>query len=127
MPRLIAMGVKAMGNASYIIIRDYANRWRAESFFDLGEKRRLSISTKKTSAGRVQAFASVATIDGAWMTHKLFSDYARAVISEKRMATEKAIKEIHEKALAMAPEIIAEAAAHYGEATKKIVRVGAAA
>lgn len=105
-----------MQNASYTISRDYANRWLAESYFDLGEKRRLSISTKKTSAGRVQAFASVATIDGAWMTHKLFSDYARAVISEKRMATEKAVREIHEKALAIAPEIIAEAMAHYEKA-----------
>jgi len=105
-----------MENASYTISRDYANRWKAESWFDIGEKRRLTISTKKTSAGRVQAFASVATMDGAWASHVIFQDYARAVISEKRVATEKAVKEIHEKALAMAPEIIAEAAAHYERA-----------
>lgn len=105
-----------MKNASYTMRRDYANRWQAESSFDLGEKRRLTISTKKTSAGRVQAFASVATMDGAWATHKLFSDYARFMISEKRVATEKAIKEIHERALAMAPDIIAEAAAFYERA-----------
>ena len=105
-----------MQNASYTMRRDYANRWLAESWFNLGEKRRLTISTKKTSGGYVQAFASVAIVNDYWMTHEIFSDYARAVISEKRVATEKAVKEIHEKALAMAPDIIAEAAAFYERA-----------
>jgi hypothetical protein len=105
-----------MQNASYTMRRDYANRWLAESWFNLGEKRRLTISTKKTGGGYVQAFASVATMDGAWASHVIFQDYARTVISEKRVATEKAIKDVHEKALAMAPEIIAEVAAFYERA-----------
>lgn len=100
--------------------------WRAKTEMDLpgitlnegmiGETTKqgmLTISTSKTSRG-LETGASVAFRDGRFMTHRLYQDFnARFAASDSR-CTEKAIRTMHDAALAKLPTILECAYKHYG-------------
>ncbi len=75
----------------------------------------LTIRTAKMSRGGLQTSASVAFRSGMFMSHLLYQDYNVAVERNDSRCTEKAIRTLHDKALAILPELIVEATAHYAK------------
>ena len=97
--------------------------WQAKTEIDLegvtlteGDKVKpaiLTISTRKTSRG-LETGCSVAFRDGMFMTHRLYEDFnARFAASDAR-CTEKAIRTMHDDALAKLDTIKTAALEHYG-------------
>lgn len=75
----------------------------------------LTISTSKTSRG-LETGCSVAFRDDMFMTHRLYEDFNARFAAKDTRCTEKAIREMHDAALAKLDTIKAAALAHYGVA-----------
>lgn len=85
---------------------------------DIGD-RILKLRTYKNSRGVIESFASVSVIvdRGGYKMEQtvIFGDFTKTVYrSDATRATEKTVREAHEKALEQWPQVIAEAKAFYG-------------
>jgi hypothetical protein len=93
--------------------------FEAETVIDLGfDRRQLRIHTGKRSRG-LQCTAHVVQVseDGKSFTMVLFQDFNQIVVPvEKKRCTERAINDMHEKALMHVDTIIADAKLHYKQA-----------
>lgn len=105
-----------MNATSYTFGRNMRNELKAKSAIPLGiERRELRIETQKRSRG-LSAHASVVQVsaDGLSFTWAPFSDFSESVEADpSARCTEKAIRAMHERALAKLPALIARAAKHY--------------
>ena len=100
--------------------------WQAKTEIDLegvtlteGDKVKqgvLTISTRKTPRG-LESSASVAFRDGMFMTHRLYQDFTARMAASDVRCTEKAIRTMHDAALAKLPTIIECARKHYKAGT----------
>lgn len=90
----------------------------------MGDRPVIGLLTIATSKGRNE-LSSRATIgfkgDG-FVTHRMFTDYSQPVASSASRCTEKAIRELHAKALDKLPDILASVAAHYGTTVERMQR-----
>lgn len=73
----------------------------------------LTISTRKTSRG-LETGISVAFRDGMFMTHRLYEDFNARYAASAARCTEKAIRTMHDEALAKLETLKDHAYAHYG-------------
>ena len=88
--------------------------WKAETYIDLGNNRELHFTTMKRSSGVMVTTANVVRVSDGICSFVVFQDYSEAVVSEKLgRATEKAVREQHQKALLRLEEVMAKMRAHY--------------
>ena len=81
-----------------IIRKDVRGNWKAEDDLDIGDNRRLKVSTFKDSGGYLVTTASVCTVDGMWETHKVHEDFSKRLEkSAPSRITEKAVGLQHGK------------------------------
>jgi hypothetical protein len=96
--------------------------WKAEDVFPLDQRteegeRRLTVSTYKIDATIIsRASVSLHRPDGVY-THRIGygagGDFSRRIIAQPGRGTEKAVAAQHAQALAMVPQLLIEAKAHY--------------
>ena len=99
--------------------KDYSGAWRAEGVATLGETsegtRKLELTTSKTRGGiAANANVYIYKSDGSKVT-EIFGDYCKRgiALTPCKRVTEKAIKEVHSRALHELDAIIAEATIFY--------------
>jgi hypothetical protein len=97
------------------ISRDLRGAWQGQSFVPLENNRAVRLSTLKTHSGAIVSSATVVTMETMGFVYQPFSDYHKRLIVSNVRATEKAVMDQHEKALAMLDEIKAEIAAFYAK------------
>ena len=100
----------------YVLTRREGGALAAESIYPLRfDRRELRILTMKGSRGLFcNAQCVQVSADGRSYTFAMFSDY-RKVMAEDRAAraTERAIRALHESAMAGLPAVVAACRAHY--------------
>lgn len=80
------------------IRKDVRGNWKADDDLDIGDKRRLKVSTFKRSNGNLVTTATVATVDGVWESHALYVDFSRTLeVSSPKRITSKAVEIQHGK------------------------------
>lgn len=98
------------------------NGWQATTYFPMGEakdhfdrpaERRLRINTSKSSRGGISTFASCVLEREGIISFAIGGDYSKTVASESVRCTEKAVREQHQRALALAEQILADARTFY--------------
>jgi len=99
--------------------KDYSGAWRAESTATLGETsegtRKLELTTLKVRGGiAASANVFIYKVDGSKVT-EIFGDFCKRGIAftECGRVTEKAVKEVHSRALLEIEVIIEEAEVFY--------------
>lgn len=93
----------------------------AENYASEQGIRVLRFSTWKTDRGEIVLNASVHVQAGNFESHGIFGDYSKTLHREKRMATQRAIEEIHAKHILQLPTVMAEVKAKYGIAEEVAV------
>jgi hypothetical protein len=88
---------------------------RLEFTKDLGNNKQLSIVTKKFKAGFIDTIASVGTVEGGFVSHLLFQDFYKTVISTPcDRITVKKLSEQHLKVISnLLSSILTEVGVHY--------------
>lgn len=86
--------------------------WFAESFIELGNKA-IQITTCKRSNGCISTTAKGVRRDGNFISHTLFIDFNKTYASEKKNATEKAVRTQHEQVLTLKDQILDDYKVHY--------------
>ena len=75
---------------------------------------RVTLSTHKAyRGGGIEARASVARHREGFMTTDLFGDFSRSILKHPSRGTEKAIRTLHEQALALVPALLDEIESFY--------------
>jgi hypothetical protein len=107
-----------------IVAKTLHGYWQAESRHHISGTRVLVITTSRDTdrAGRVTGISSYAkgcVVEGAFLAHmapigKSWGDFRRTVIFEAgKRATEKSVREMHQKALANLDALMADVRQHY--------------
>ena len=94
----------------------------AETLIPMHGRRELHITTFKRSNGGVTSAAQCVEVsaDRRTTSFAIFSDYRRTLAHDPKMrATEKNIRALHEQALKLADEALAEAKAKHPETTQE--------
>lgn len=91
--------------------------WRAEDVFDFQGSHRMAIKTYKIN-GKLVSHAAVNEYGAGFCTHRYGmgggGDFGKYIIvTPGGRATEKAVAEQHARAIAMLPQLMDEARAHY--------------
>lgn len=71
--------------------------WACESQIDLNDDLVLIIHTTKRFSGNLVTTAQVSKWEGQMLSHAPFSDFNKTLISESKVATQKATKAQHER------------------------------
>lgn len=88
--------------------------WDAKSYFEFdGTAWQLCLHTSKRERGGLSTFATVALHKDGFTRYALFRDYGKTVAEADGKCTDKAVTALHQQAVAMVDEIIADARAHY--------------
>ncbi len=93
--------------------------WAAQTDIELepmeqDAKRILRIQTSKARCG-ISTSASVWKLDGrGTMSTELYGDFRKTIAVATNRCTEKAVRTLHETALASKTEVLAQVNAHYG-------------
>lgn len=97
------------------IYKNAHGNWTAETQvpFPRHDSMVVHISTQKVYSGEVVSRVTVDKIEGAFRTHRMFTDYSEAVERSRVRATEKAVREQHARAVARMDDIMKAAEAHY--------------
>lgn len=99
------------------IIEKGRSGWRGETVYEMADSRRLTITTRKASAGGLYSAATVAKYEQhegyATMTFALYGDYAKTLAQSSDKCTEKAVRALHTFALASAAGCMAQAVEFY--------------
>jgi hypothetical protein len=82
---------------------------------DDGSAREVQISTWKGQRGGVSTSVTVHTREGAFVSHKLFSDYSKRWALDDVRVTEKAVTTQHNRVLALKADILADVAEFYAK------------
>ena len=94
-----------------------ATGWQAETRYDFphpgGGVWELEDRTNKDSRKNLAPTASVDKVDGAFLSHRLFTDYHAIVARSPVRVTEKAVKEQHAEMLKSVETFMANAVEHY--------------
>ena len=85
--------------------------WQAETHIPLFGAKVLVIRTCKGSRGLYTSITGQ-KLDGGFLVWELFGDYSKRIDHTER-CTEKAVRTLHEQALATKDALIADATAHY--------------
>lgn len=96
-----------------VIRKDHYGAWVMKTQVELMDNYVLEISTSKRSSGVLSTTANVHKIEGGFMTHRMFQDYSKHLVSEKVRVTEKAVRAQHEQALKMLDVVVLEVYAQY--------------
>lgn len=72
---------------------------QAKTTIKLDNDKILNITTMKRSNGLLSTTASVGTLKDGFISHMMFQDYAKTLISEKVRVTTKAVENQHNAAL----------------------------
>lgn len=106
-----------------IIRRGTDGALRAKTVIPFGyDRRELHINTYKSSRGGLSASAQAVEVDPDGRSYRftLFADYNRTLVADPAMrCTEKNLRMIHDRALALADEALAEAKAKHPPVTTK--------
>lgn len=87
------------------------NGWQAETHVPLFGDKLLVIHTRKGSNGLYTSITGQ-KLDRGFLVWELFGDYSKRIDHPER-CTEKAVRTLHEQALATKDALIADATAHY--------------
>lgn len=102
------------------IEKNIRDGWQATTDFDLGNNRRLIVTTSKRYDKTLTTTATVHTVsetDGRkFLTHAIRRDYHKTFLVEKVRVTEKAVEAQHIQVLNLVSHIKRQIAIHYGEA-----------
>lgn len=94
-----------------------ATGWQAETRYDFphpgGGTWTLKVRTNKDSRKNLATAVSVDKVDGAFLSHRLFTDYHAIVARSPVRVTEKAVKEQHAEMLKSVETLMANAVEHY--------------
>ena len=69
--------------------------WEAKDSIELGNDRVLQISTHKTSDGTLVTTATVHLRDGAFLSHRMFTDFSQRMMTAKVRCTAKTVATQH--------------------------------
>lgn len=95
------------------ISRNHAKAWNAKTIVLLEDRQQLTIHTYKNHRGALATYASVGTLEGGFVTHKLYDDYNKCFAAEALRCTEKAVAAQHRDVLDRLPTILADITRHY--------------
>ena len=94
------------------------NGWTAETQIDIpdvGENFVLRIATSKWGKGTVVTNASVSKRDGYFLSHRLYEDYSKVILSEVTRCTEKTVRSQHASVTGMVEAVIGAVREHYAK------------
>ena len=96
------------------LVRKGHNGWVAKSEIQLDNNRVLSIETSKGYYGGLRTWASVAVRDGDFLSHRLYQDFSKGIItSNPSRVTAKVVEAQH--ALINLDEVLAMVEQHYSK------------
>ena len=99
---------------NFKIGKDIRNSWTAVSSLELPDNRALQILTMKCSNDRIVTSVKVVKIEEKGFSFRFFQDYGKTLITEKKRCTEASVRDQHDRAIAMLPDILPEVYAQYG-------------
>ena len=95
-------------------VRKGRDGWAAESRVDLGNGRVLTVKTSKGAYGGLTTWASVSVRDGDFLSHRLYQDFSKGIItSNPSRVTAKVVEAQH--ALINLDEVLAMVEQHYSK------------
>ena len=65
------------------IKKDHYGKWEAETIIELDSTYQLSIKTKKAGSGALVTHATVGKHDGEFISHVVFQDYSKALVTSR--------------------------------------------
>ena len=97
--------------------KDMHGNWRASDEIDLGEGRKLTVTTSKLYNGTLCTSASVGHLDGGFITHSMYQDFSmsRIALTKPARCTSKVVEEQHAEVMKDIEAIKSCAVAHYAE------------
>ena len=87
------------------IHKDFYKNWRAQDDYELGDKKVLQISTSKVNSGSIVTRATVHMHDGAFLSHRMFTDFSQCLKTSRDRCTEKNVAAQHAEAVGKLEEI----------------------
>ena len=87
------------------VYKDIRNGWRAQDDYELGDKKVLQISTSKVSSGSIVTRATVHMHNGAFLSHRMFTDFSQCLKTSRDRCTEKNVAAQHAEAVGKLEEI----------------------
>ena len=95
--------------------KDIRGSWRAQNDYELGNNKVLQISTSKVSDGSIVTRATVHMHDGAFLSHRMFTDFSQCIKTSRDRCTEKNVTAQHTAAVAKLAEIKEAVTAWYAK------------
>ena len=98
-----------------IVQKSIRGTWAAEDKIDLGNNQVLQISTYKVSSGALVTTATVSKRDGAFLSHRMFTDFSQRMMTAAVRCSEKNVAAQHAEAMGKLAELKEAVAAHYAK------------
>lgn len=96
-----------------VTLKDHYGAWTSKTQIELPNDHILEFSTSKRSSGVLSTTANVHKVEGNFITHRMFQDYSKQIVSEKVRVTEKAVRAQHAVALQHLDQVLSEVKAQY--------------
>ena len=99
-----------------IVQKSIRGTWAAEDKIDLGNNQVLQISTYKVSSGALVTTATVSKRDGAFLSHRMFTDFrSQRMVNAAVRCSEKNVASQHAEVMGRLAEIKEAIAEHYAK------------
>jgi hypothetical protein len=95
--------------------KDIRNGWRAQDSYELGNNQVLKINTSKVSDGSIVTRATVHLHDGAFLSHRMFTDFSQCLKTSRDRCTSKNVATQHAEAVSKLAEIKEAVTAWYAK------------
>lgn len=79
--------------------------WEAKDSIELGNNRVLQVSTHKVSDGSLVTSATVHLRDGAFLSHRMFTDFSQRMMTAAIRCSEKNVTEQHAQCMVKLAEL----------------------
>jgi len=91
--------------------------WEAKTRLDFEGNQKMTVTTSKDTGG-VSTYASVSLHRDGFTTHAICGDYSKRILHAPNRATEKTIRQQHERALENIAAVLSDAREHYAKGAK---------